>query len=85
MNKLQIISIGLLCSLLIYQIWVSTKIWRSDQYDSKQRVLQLLIIWLLPLIGAVVCHSIVRNDDQKIQRADLDFVPQSPNETGTNL
>lgn len=42
-----------------YQLYVSWRVYQSECYTGNQRALQLIIIWLLPVIGATVCHSIL--------------------------
>ena len=42
--------------LLIYQFIISRKVIRSDYYSGEQRFLQLVAIWFLPGIGALICH-----------------------------
>ena len=50
----------LLGALVAYQIWVSILVVRSPLYEARQKWLQFLGIWLAPLIGAVVAHSMMR-------------------------
>ena len=52
---------------------------RADEYDAKQRRLQVLIVWLVPLIGALGCHAFLRNQRAPGPRPDRGFVPQDPN------
>lgn len=42
-----------------YQGYISWQVYRSGYYTGNQRVLQLAIIWLVPLVGAVICHFVV--------------------------
>jgi hypothetical protein len=44
----------------VYQLIVSIVIWRSVQYSAGQKITQTAIIWLVPLLGAVVCHMMTR-------------------------
>ena len=41
---------------ITYQTYVSWHIWKGDVYSRGQQVSQLAIIWLLPVIGAIVVH-----------------------------
>jgi membrane protein DedA with SNARE-associated domain len=82
MNTLQFIGIGFLSCLLLYQIWVSIGICRAAEYDTRQRVLQLLVVWLVPLIGTVGCHLFLRSSRQSVPRGDYKFMPQGRNDAG---
>lgn len=46
-----------------YQGYVSRRVYRSGYYTGNQRVLQLAIIWLIPVVGAVICHFVVSEAD----------------------
>ncbi len=75
----QIIAYGLLLLLVIYQLWVTVLICRADEYDSKQRNLQCLVIWLLPFLGALTCQLVLRSSRAPINPGNTDFVQQSEN------
>ena len=75
----QIIAYVFIVLLVIYQLWVTRLIFRSDEYDSKQRNLQCLVIWLLPFLGALTCHLVLRSSRAAINRGNTDFVPQAEN------
>ncbi len=65
--------------LLIYQLWVTVLVCRADEYDSKQRNLQCLAIWLIPFLAALTCHLMLRSSRAPIKPANTNFVEQSPN------
>lgn len=44
-----------------YQIYISRRVLRSRHYSDDQLVFQLIMIWLLPVIGASVCHWMLNN------------------------
>jgi len=48
--------------MVTYQAWVSLLVFRSSAYDRRQKTLQFLGIWLLPLLGSVVAHLVLRTD-----------------------
>jgi hypothetical protein len=76
---LKLIAFALLGALACYQICVSVLIFRADEYDHKQQRLQILIVWLLPLIGALGCHFFMRSQRSPSHFRDHSFVPQEPN------
>jgi len=56
------VGIGAVVVIALYQIWVTFQIIRSAIYEPPQKWLQVALIWLIPLIGAVVAHSMLRSE-----------------------
>ncbi len=65
--------------LFIYQLWVTVMVSRADEYDTKQRILQCLAIWLIPFFAALTCHLMLRSSRAPIRPANTSFVDQSAN------
>jgi hypothetical protein len=65
--------------LFIYQLWVTVMVWRADEYDAKQRILQCLAIWLLPFFAVLICHLMLRNSRAPIKPANTNVVDQCDN------
>jgi hypothetical protein len=58
-----------------YQLFVTARLLFSDRYARGQKLAQLLLIWAIPLFGAVVCE-VFMSSDRKIQKArDTGFSP----------
>jgi hypothetical protein len=79
MNNPQLIVFACLGLLAFYQLWVTVLICRADEYDSKQRNLQCIVIWLFPFLGALTCQLVLRSSRAPINPGNTDFVPQSEN------
>jgi dolichyl-phosphate-mannose--protein O-mannosyl transferase len=62
--------------LAMYQLFVSIKIILSSEYTIKQRIFQLLIIWLIPFFGALLCHYVVSQSGRSLRRQNNSFVRQ---------
>ena len=75
----QIIAYIVLVLLLIYHVWVTVLVCRADEYDSKQRNLQCLAIWLIPFLAALTCHLMLRSSRAPIKPANTSFVQQTEN------
>lgn len=82
MGQLGYVGYLLLGTLLIYQGCVSIFICRAREYERLQRVLQLFVVWLIPLIGAIGCHLFLQSQRKNVPREDFRFVPQNPNDAG---
>jgi ABC-type nickel/cobalt efflux system permease component RcnA len=84
MSKIMYIGSGLVAILVIYQIYVSFILLRADEYEQIQRFLQLFIVWVIPLFGAIVCHVVLRSQRETVRRKDNFFVAQGPNDSGAD-
>lgn len=52
--------------LLIINFIVTYKLLKDEYYEKRQKTIQLFIIWLLPIIGAVIIYLFLnRKDDTK--------------------
>lgn len=51
--------------VLVYQAFVSSLMWRCRFFEPRQRWIQLLLIWLFPVLGALVCHAVVQTHSRK--------------------
>jgi H+/Cl- antiporter ClcA len=54
MNTLAALTTIVLSSLLLANIAVSVAVMRSHYYSGRQKLSQVLLVWLLPLLGALV-------------------------------
>lgn len=59
--------VGLLILLVIvaFQARTTTRVWRSKLFDRPQKIAQSQLIWLLPLIGAVIVSSVMEDEDER--------------------
>ena len=71
--------------LVVYQVYVSIVIFRADEYEQIQRILQLSIVWIVPLFGALACHLFLHSQRQAVHHRDISFVPQIPNDGGGDV
>ena len=82
MNPATYIVFALLALLAIYQIYVSIAIVGAEEYEQAQRLLQLVLVWIFSLFGAVACHMVLQGLRGKVRRREAFFVPQEPNDGG---
>jgi hypothetical protein len=62
---------GILLVVLL-QIWLTVRVWKSTTYERSQKILQSKLIWLLPIVGAVLVFSLMpREDDFPPPRSHL--------------
>jgi hypothetical protein len=58
--KMSIVLAVMAAFLLALNIFVSFGVARSAEYEPSQKVAQLALVWLLPIVGALVAHHILR-------------------------
>ncbi len=47
--------ISTLCALLVLNTVASVRVLRNPAVSTTQHIFQLVLVWLLPVVGAVVC------------------------------
>jgi hypothetical protein len=52
-------------ALLAFQVWVSWRVWRTDLYIKSEKSAQFKLIWLVPLLGAVIVYSVLSEEDHR--------------------
>ncbi len=61
------LSYTLFVLVIIYQIFVSFLIYRAEEYERAQRLVQITLIWFIPIVTAFVLHSFLRNQRKTSQ------------------
>jgi hypothetical protein len=57
------------CAVAVfYAIYVTVLVWRSGQYSTGQKWLQTMLVWALPLLGAMLCHAVIRRTPKPVPR-----------------
>jgi hypothetical protein len=52
-----------LVALAAIQIWLTVRVWRSPSFERSQKILQSKLIWLVPVVGAVLVFSLMPEED----------------------
>lgn len=60
--------IGLFGVLLLFNVVVTTMVLRHREFSREQKLYQFLFIWLVPILGALVCWSVHREVSQTYSR-----------------
>jgi len=42
--------------LLLFQCWVTWRVWREEFFVRSEKVAQTKLVWLLPLLGAIFVY-----------------------------
>ena len=49
---------------LAFQGWVTYRVWRSRVFERAQKLNQSKLIWLLPVLGAVMVFSVLSQEER---------------------
>lgn len=69
MERAAVIGVILVLSAVLFQVWVTIRVFRSRLYESSQKSAQAKLIWLLPVLGAVIAFSVLTSEEQAERRA----------------
>lgn len=57
------LSVLLLVAIVSFQIFVTYRVWKSEGFERKEKVAQSKLVWLIPLLGAVMVYTVIAEDD----------------------
>jgi hypothetical protein len=60
-----VVGAGLL-AIISFQVWLTWRVFQSNLFERKQKIWQAQLIWLLPVIGAGLVFSVLRDDEKQI-------------------
>ena len=64
MSAFEIVVALALAAVVVFQAWLTRRVWKSHLYERKQKIWQAQLIWLLPILGAGLVFSILQEDRQ---------------------
>ena len=57
------VALGLLVvALVVFQVWLTRRVFRSTMFERKQKIWQAQLIWLLPIIGATLVFAVLQEE-----------------------
>lgn len=68
MHMFEIVIGAVILALIIFQVWLTTRVFKSRMYERKQKIWQAQLIWLVPILGAGLVFSILQ-EDERAQRS----------------
>lgn len=60
----------LLVGALLFQVWVTLRVRRTQLFDAPQKSAQTKLIWLLPVVGAAIVFSVLVSEEQYERKDD---------------
>jgi hypothetical protein len=62
--------ITLLLAALVFQVWVTLRLRRTQIFDRSQKHAQAKLIWLVPVVGAAIVFSVLVSEEQYDRKDD---------------
>lgn len=59
MSGYLVLAVVLVGLSVFYQIYITRRVVRATDYTDQQRLLQIIMIWALPVIGAALCQAML--------------------------
>ena len=60
--------------VLGYQLYVTLRVARATEYSQKQKIIQTILIWVLPVLGAGLCHAVLYTTTDRSQPTDKKYL-----------
>jgi hypothetical protein len=60
-----VVGSGLL-AIVAFQVWLTWRVFQSNLFERKQKIWQAQLIWLLPVIGAGLVFSVLRDEEKPL-------------------
>lgn len=70
MHRGTLFGLLLLVGAMIFQVWVTLRVRRTQLFDAPQKSAQTKLIWLLPVVGAAIVFSVLVSEEQHERRDD---------------
>lgn len=51
-----------LAAAIVFQIWVTVRLWRVEWFERTEKLAQSKLIWLLPILGAVMVYYVMADE-----------------------
>jgi hypothetical protein len=68
MDTFDLVIAAAILALVVFQSWLTARVFRSRIYERKQKIWQTQLIWLVPILGAGIVFSILQEDDRAERR-----------------
>jgi hypothetical protein len=63
-----LLGLVVLSAAVLFQAWVTIRVYRSRLYEPSQKSAQAKLIWLLPVLGAIIAFSVLTAEEQRDRR-----------------
>ena len=68
--------------VVLYQAFVTLRLVKFGGYSVGQKLAKSILVWLVPLVGALFVHFVICQTKRPIPEEDKNFTPQGPQSVG---
>lgn len=68
--NIELLGYGVISGILVYQLYVTIRVAGAAEYSHRQRMVQAILIWSFPLLGAVFCHTVLYTTTDRSRPTD---------------
>ena len=61
------LGIAVVAGVVLFQAFVTFRVWHSGAFDKPQKVAQSKLIWLLPMLGSVIVFSVLTDEEHRVR------------------
>lgn len=72
MHAGQFLGAVVIFGILFFQVFVTVRVWRTKVFERAQKINQSRLIWLLPMLGAVIVFSVLTDEERFVAKAEQD-------------
>lgn len=76
--NIELLGYGVVGGVLIYQLYVTIRVARAAEYSHRQKMVQTVLIWLLPFLGAALCHTVLYTATDRSRPTDKKYLEDDP-------
>jgi CRP-like cAMP-binding protein len=76
--NIELFGYGVVSGILVYQLFVTIRVARAAEYSRRQRMVQTILIWLFPLLGAALCHTVLYTTTDRSRPTDKKYLEDDP-------
>jgi hypothetical protein len=76
--NIELLGYGVVSGVLLYQLYVTIRVARAAEYSRRQRMVQTILIWLLPFLGAALCHTVLYTTTDRSRPTDKKYLEDDP-------
>lgn len=76
--NIELLGYGVVSGVLLYQLYVTIRVARAAEYSRRQRMVQTILIWVLPFLGAALCHTVLYTTTDRSRPTDKKYLEDDP-------
>jgi hypothetical protein len=72
----QFLGAAVVIGILVFQVFVTYRVYKTAVFEHAQKMAQAKLIWLLPMLGAVIVFSVLTDEERFVSKAEREVNAQ---------